>query len=320
MRSVDFLAKRVTVALLTILVAATVNFALFRLAPGNAAQALAHVPGGGARLEHDLSVQFGLDKPEFDQYLLYLKGLVTGHLGVSFQNRQAVSTNLLRELENTVPMVLVGTILAIVIGTVIGIVAAVRLGTWADHVGVAVAMMLYSLPAQWVGLMLVVIFTGILPPSGLESYFLIDPSFWRHILDLAEHMVLPSLTFAITLLGMFVLVARSSMLQTLGEDYILTARAKGLARWAIVRRHALRNAMLPTVTLTALSLGYVVGGAILVEVVFSWPGIGLATYQAVAARDYPMLQGQFLVLAVAVVVCNLAADLLLFRLDPRVRT
>jgi peptide/nickel transport system permease protein len=136
--------------------------------------------------------------------------------------------------------------------------------------------------------------------------------------DVLKHMALPSLTLGLVLYGEYTLIARSAMLETLGEDYVLTARAKGLKPWAIVRRHALPNALLPIVTLVALSLGYIVAGAILIETVFSWPGIGRAVYDAVLQRDYPMLQGAFLLLTISVVVCNLLADLLYFKLDPRI--
>jgi ABC-type dipeptide/oligopeptide/nickel transport system permease component len=136
--------------------------------------------------------------------------------------------------------------------------------------------------------------------------------------DVGVHMLLPALTLGLTLYGEYTLIVRSAMLETLGEDYIMTARAKGLPQNIIVRRHALRNAMLPTTTLIALSLGYIVAGAILIEAVYSWPGIGLAVYDAVTARDYPMLQGAFLILTLSVVFFNLLADLLYFRLDPRI--
>src|SRR5204863_9520422 len=147
-----------------------------------------------------------------------------------------------------------------------------------------------------------------------------DPSWWTHVKDVLSHMLLPSLTLALVLYGQYTLIVRSAMLETLGEDYVLTARAKGLRPWTIVRRHALRNALLPITTLVALSLGYIVAGAILIETVFSWPGIGRAVYEAVLQRDYPMLQGAFLVLTVSVVFFNLVADLLYFKLDPRITT
>jgi len=158
----------------------------------------------------------------------------------------------------------------------------------------------------------------VLPTGGMSNEFLINPSFTTHVRDLAEHIALPALTLGLVLYGEYTLIVRSAMLETLGEDYVLTARAKGLKPWAVLRRHALRNAMLPITTLIALSLGYIVAGAILIETVFSWPGIGRAVYDAVLQRDYPMLQGAFLVLTISVVFFNLIADLLYFRLDPRI--
>jgi peptide/nickel transport system permease protein len=174
------------------------------------------------------------------------------------------------------------------------------------------------MPTHWLGLMLVILFTGTLPTGGMTNDFLINPSFWTHLKDVLTHMLLPSLTLGLVLYGEYTLIVRSAMLETLGEDYVLTARAKGLKPAAILRKHALRNAMLPIATLVALSLGYIVAGAILIETVFSWPGIGRAVYDAVLQRDYPMLQGAFLVLTISVVLFNLAADLAYFKLDPRI--
>ncbi len=148
--------------------------------------------------------------------------------------------------------------------------------------------------------------------------FLVNPTWLEHETDVLRHMALPSLTLALTLYGEYTLIVRSAMLETLGEDYVLTARAKGLSQRAIVIKHALRNATLPIITLIALSLGYIVAGAILIESVYSWPGIGNAVYQAVIERDYPMLQGAFLVLTVSVVFFNFLADILYFSLDPRI--
>jgi peptide/nickel transport system permease protein len=217
-------------------------------------------------------------------------------------------------------MVMLGTLFSIVIGTITGVLAAWRRGTAAEGFTVSTALGFYSMPTHWLGLMLVILFTGTLPVGGMSNDFLINPPFWTHVKDLASHIVLPSLTLGLVLYGEYTLIVRSAMLETLGEDYVLTARAKGLKPRAILRKHALRNAMLPITTLIALSLGYIVAGAILVETVFSWPGIGRAVYDAVLQRDYPMLQGAFLLLTVSVVFCNLVADLLYFKLDPRITT
>jgi peptide/nickel transport system permease protein len=317
-RGADYVLKRVAFAVLTVFIAVTINFALFRLAPGSAVANLARVPHATPETRLALKRQFGLDKSKLAQYGIYLKQLVHGNLGLSFANSQPVSHNLRTALINTVPMVLLGTIFAIVLGTLTGVLAAWRRGTVAESATVTTALGFYSMPTHWLGLMLVILFAGTLPTGGMSNEFLIDPSFWTHFRDLAAHITLPALTLGLVLYGEYTLIVRSAMLETLGEDYILTARAKGLKPWTIVRRHALRNAMLPVATLVALSLGYIVAGAILIETVFSWPGIGRAVYDAVLQRDYPMLQGAFLLLTISVVFFNLVADLLYFKLDPRI--
>ena len=199
-------------------------------------------------------------------------------------------------------------------------IAAWRRGTWAEWTQVSGSLFFYAMPTQWLGLMLIILFAGILPISGISDPFLefSDPSFWTTFVDRMKHMILPALTLGLVLFGEYALITRSALLQTLGEDYILTARAKGLSNRAIVFRHGLRNALLPIVSLIALSVGYLVGGSILVEAVFSYPGIGLEIYEAVFQRDFPMLQGAFLILTISVVLANLVADLLYFKLDPRV--
>ena len=318
MRGADYVLKRVGFAIVTVFVAVTINFALFRLAPGTAVSNLSRVPHATQQLRHALEVQFGLDKSKGEQYVIYLKQLVHGNLGVSYENEQPVSTNLRIELINTLPMVTLGTIFSILIGTFTGVIAAWRRGTKTEALTVSSALGFYAMPTQWLGMMLIILFAGILPTGGMTNEFLLNPGFWQHLRDLASHIVLPSLTLGLVLYGEYTLIVRSAMLETLGEDYILTARAKGLKPWTIVRKHALRNAMLPIATLVALSLGYIVAGAILIEIVFSWPGIGRAVYEAVLQRDYPMLQGAFLLLTISVVICNLIADLLYFKLDPRI--
>ena len=320
MRGADYVIKRTGFAVVTVFVAVTLNFLLFRLAPGSAVSNLSRVPHATQQLRHALEKQFGLDKSKGEQYVIFLKQLVHGNLGISYENEQPVATNLRIELINTLPMVTLGTVFSILIGTLTGVIAAWRRGTPTEAVTVSSALGFYSMPTHWLGLMLIIIFAGTLPTGGMTNEFLLNPGFWQHLKDLGSHILLPSLTLGLVLYGEYTLIVRSAMLETLGEDYILTARAKGLKPWTIVRKHALRNAMLPITTLVALSLGYVVAGAILIETVFSWPGIGRAVYEAVLQRDYPMLQGAFLLLTISVVVCNLIADLLYFKLDPRITT
>jgi len=318
-RRADYVIKRGFFALITIFVAITLNFFLFRVLPGNAVTDLARVPHAGAQLRHALTVEFGLDKPKWQQYLIYLRELAHGNMGVSFYYRQPVTQLLLAALKNTVPMVTVGTVVSIIIGVFTGVLAAWRRSSVADHISTNAAIFFYAFPTQWLGLMLLIVLAKYLPSNGMTWEYLFSPEpFWQHLGDVAQHMVLPALTLVLTAYGSYTLVVRTSVLETLGEDYVLTARAKGLPVRRIVWRHAVRNALLPMVTLIALDFGYIVGGVLLIEVIYSWPGIGLAMYNAVIQRDYPMLEGGFLILAVSVILLNLVSDLVYFRLDPRI--
>jgi ABC-type dipeptide/oligopeptide/nickel transport system permease component len=318
MRGGDYVLKRAGFAVATIFAALTINFFLFRVLPGSAVTNIARVPGASPELRAALTRQFGLDRPVWQQYLAYLGQLAHGNLGISFANQQPVWDNLMLALRNTLPMVLTGTVIAIVIGIATGVLSAVRRGTATDSLSTNLAIAFYAFPTQFIGAMLLIICAGILPSAGMSDPFATNTSTLANIADISKHMILPVLTLVLTLYGENTLIVRSAMLETLGEDQILTARAKGLPRRTIIRRHALRNAMLPTLTMVALSLGAVVTGAILVEVIFSWPGIGSALYQAVLQRDYPMLQGGFLIITVTVITINFFADLLYFRLDPRI--
>jgi ABC-type dipeptide/oligopeptide/nickel transport system permease component len=317
-RGTDYVVKRTLFAIATVFVAVSLNFVLFRALPGDAVSNLSRIPRATPELRAALTREFGLDKPKWEQYVLYLRELGHLNLGVSYANQQPVWDNLRNKLANTIPMATLGTVIAILLGIATGVVSAWRRGTVADHLSTNTAIAFYAVPTQWLGLMLLILFAGVLPANGMSDPYLFNPTMWAKTVDVLRHMALPSATLALTLYGEYTLIVRSSMLETLGEDYVLTARAKGLSSWSVVRGHALRNAMLPTTTLIALSLGYIVAGTILVETVFSWPGIGQAVFKAVADRDYPMLQGAFLVLTLSVVAFNFVADLLYFKLDPRI--
>ncbi|MGI5490431.1 ABC transporter permease [Microtetraspora malaysiensis] len=317
-RGLDLVFRRTAVALITIFCAISLNFLLFRVVPGDAVSNLARVPNSTVAQQQALRHEFGLDRSVGVQYVAYLRELAHGNLGRSFANGQPVSKNLGEALGNTLPMVLLGTVVAILAGIATGVLGAVRRGTRTDRALTVSSLTVYALPAQWVGLLLLFLLGGVFPSGGRVDEFLIEPSPWQHTVDVLWHMTLPSVVVGLTLFGQYALLTRTAMLETLAEDYVLTARAKGLSTPRIVRHHALRNAMLPISTLIALSLGSVVGGVVLIETVFSWPGIGRAIYSAVTSRDYPMLQGAFLVLTVVVVVCNYISDLIYLRLDPRI--
>ena len=320
MTGADYVVKRTVFALMTVFVAVTLNFVLFRAAPGDATSSLRSCRNCTPEFREALHRELGLDKPKLEQYGIYLKDLAQGDLGLSFVTRQPVWNELEKPILNTLPMVGLGYLIAMVLGVVVGVVAAWRRGTFLDWGGVSTSLFFYSMPQQWFGLMLLIIFAGTLPASGVADPFIefTDPSWGTVVLDRLEHMILPSATLGLVLFGQYALIVRSSMLEALGEDYVMTARAKGLSSFAIVRKHALRTSLLPIVTLAAITLGFVIGGDILVEAVFSYPGIGLATYEAVFDRDYPVLQGAFLLLTLSVIVANFIADLLYFKFDPRI--
>ena len=322
MHRTEYVLKRIAFALMTVFVAITINFLLFHALPGSAVTSALRSPHASPELRATLTHEFGLDRSLVQQYLLYLNQLFFhANMGVSFVDSVPVTSTLRTALGNTIPLVFVGTFVAIVVGIATGLLSAWRRSGIVDKVSTNSAIVFYALPTQFIGMVLILIFGKYLPTSQMRNEvenFFSDQSAWSNLTDIARHMVLPALCLALTLFGEYTLVVRSSMLETLGEDYVLTARAKGLPQRRIVVGHALRNAMLPIATLVALSLGYIVAGAILVEIVFTWPGIGRAVYSAVLDRDYPMLQGAFLILTLSVVFFNFVADLLYFKLDPRI--
>jgi ABC-type dipeptide/oligopeptide/nickel transport system permease component len=319
MRGADYFLKRTLFAIVTVFVAITLNFIIFRATPGDAVTGL-RCQFCTVEFKEQLRAELGLDQSKWEQYVIYLKSLAQGDMGRSFVTREPVVDEVLDPLLNTLPMLALGTAFAIVFGILAGVVAAWRRGTFLDWGNLSFSLLFYSLPTQWLGLMLLIVFAGTLPAAGVSDPFLefTDPSWWETFVDRLEHMILPAATIGIVLFGEYALIVRSSLLEALSEDYVLTARAKGLRNFAIVWKHAFRASLLPVATLVALSAGYLVAGAILVEAVFSYPGIGLVTYDAVAERDYPVLQGAFLILTLSVVLANYLADLLYFKLDPRI--
>jgi ABC-type dipeptide/oligopeptide/nickel transport system permease component len=321
-RRADFVIKRTGYAIVTVFVAITLNFFLFRVLPGDAVSGL-RCQSCTPQFKASIRAQYGLDKPKLEQYFIYLDRLAHGDLGTSVYDNQPVWDDIKTPLLNTLPMVAIGTLVSILFGVAAGILSAWRRGTAVDKASLWTSLAFYAMPTQWIGL-LVIFYVAAhvgLPLAGISdpTLTILGPvSTWTFLQDRAEHLFLPALTLGIGLYGEYALIVRSAMLETLGEDYVLTARAKGLSNWGIIRKHGLRNAMLPVVTLIALSLGAIVAGAIVVEDVFSYPGIGLATVDAINHRDWPVLEGIFLLLTVAVIVCNFIADLLYFKLDPRV--
>jgi len=318
-----YLGRKVGQAILTIFAIVILNFILFRMMPGSP-ERLLHNPHLSQQQLDSLRTRWGLDKPLIpDQLVAYLQATAKGDLGVSikFQNRPALEV-ISEFLWPTVLLIGLGEIVAIIIGLTIGAYAGWKRGGAVDRVGTGASLILYSMPYFVIGMPLIIIFAAGLhwfPTSGMSSVSISSQGFLGQLFDIGRHLVLPLATVSLGLIGSYSIIMRSAILETRSEDYMTTARAKGLSDGRMLRSHAFPNALLPMVTIIAINLGYVVAGAITAEIVFNWPGLGTLTINALDERDYPVLQGIFLLLSVAVVIANLAADLLYGLLDPRVR-
>lgn len=321
-----YLLRRIATAFFTIALIVLLNFVLFRAMPGSPERVLlGRMPGVTAEVLEKTRARWGLDKPLFpDQFVAYLESTVQGDLGFSYAARGRPVTDVLAQrLGPTLLLFGLGELLAIILGLALGAYSGWRRGAIVDYLGNGLSLILYSTPYFLLGMgLLLVLATGLgwFPTFGMVTAGATYAGPLEHLLDLARHLALPLATVGLGLVGQYAILMRSSVVETLAEDYITTARAMGLSEGRVLRSHALPNALLPTVTLVAINLGYVVAGAITVEVVFNWPGLGTLTVDALASRDYPVLQGVFLLLSVAVVFANLVADLVYGVLDPRVRT
>jgi peptide/nickel transport system permease protein len=327
-----YLLGRTLWAVVVVFVVITFNFFLFRVLPGDPAKAGSHDPRLSPESIVALTERFGLDKPVFinleqganpldSQYFAYLAALAQGDLGVSYAYRDESVAGMLGEaLVNTMWLILPAQILAIVLGIALGLIAAWRRGTSLDVLSLTFSLFMWSLPTFFLAILLLVFGANYLdlPTAGKQTIGADYDSWWAELVDILRHLAMPTLAFTLVLLGEYMLIMRSSVLDVFSEDYILTAKAKGLSTYRIIRDHALRNAMLPMVALIAINLAFTVSGAIQIEEVFSWPGIGYITVEAIGERDYPVLQGAFLLIAVAVVIANLVADMVYGWLDPRV--
>lgn len=310
---------------LVVLITLTLNFAIPRLAPGSPIDYLVpseQVSTVTPEQRERILAQFGLERPLAEQYWSYLAGIAQGDLGVSTQQGRPVVDMLLERLPWTLVLVGGAIALSLIVGAGAGFLAAARRGGRMEVGGLAFFMFLDSMPPFWIGMLLLVLFSGylnLLPVFGALPLTNAAGGFGL-TLDVAERLVLPLLTLTLVRAGWLFLVARSSLAGELSEDYILMAEAKGLPRRRVVFRHGVRNALLPLVTAVAVEAGTLVGGATVVETVFSYPGLGRLIYESVLSRDYTVLQGAFLLLAVGVIAANLLADLLYPLIDPRVRT
>jgi ABC-type dipeptide/oligopeptide/nickel transport system permease component len=301
-----YVLRRILLGVPVLFLVVTVVFFAFRLIPGDAARILAGDEAPQERVEQ-IRRDLGLDKPAIVQYGTYLANLVRGDLGVSFSSRRPVATEIGSRFWNTFSLALSATALATVLGIAMGVVSALFRGSWPDHVVTLVALLGISVPVFWLGLLMMNLFAvelGWLPAAGYGT--------WRHF-------VMPTIALSVFSIAFITRMTRSSLLETLQQDYVRTARAKGVRERFVLLMHSLRNALLPVTIVVGLRFGYMVGGAVITEEVFAWPGMGRLLILSVAQRDIPLVQGLLLVFATSFVLVNLFVDVLYAFLDPRIR-
>jgi peptide/nickel transport system permease protein len=318
---IRFASKKLASAVLTVFLITCVNFVIFRMAPGDPVRMMFGDPRVSAEQMQKVREQFGLDQSMGGQFISYMKELAKGNMGISFSQKRPVIEAIGERVPNTLILVLTSLIIAIAAGVSLGAMAGWKNGSRFDHIIVSVSLAVYSIPSFALGLILLLVFSfalTIFPLGGMATAASGFTGF-RYILDVGWHLVLPAISIVFWYIGEYVLLTRSAMVDTLGEDYITTARAKGLKEKTIRKGHALRNAILPVVTMSGINFAFALGGVIEAETVFSWPGIGRLTYEAVMKRDYPLLQGIFLIFAISVVLVNLVVDLLYGYIDPRIK-
>ncbi len=319
--SARFVAGKALASLVTLAFVLVFNYFLFRVVAGDPVANLFRGRNLSDSQKEQLRQQFGLDGSQVEQFFRYLEQTVTLNFGRSYTSNEPVMSEIASRAWPTIALVGVSAILSALIGVLLGVIAAWNRGRKSDYAATSFTMTTYSMPDFWLGMLLLVFFAVVLgwfPVGGLSDPNTPDEGL-AYVLDVAWHMFLPALTLTLAYLGEYTLIMRSSLLDTMREDYLVLARAKGLRDVVVRNRHAVPNAMLPVITLVAINLGFVLSGAIAVETIYSWPGLGLLTYQALTGPDLPLLQGLFLVFSASVIVFNFVADLAYAYLDPRVR-
>ena len=296
-----------------------ISFLMIHLAPGDAVFMFIGESGADPEFEAAIRTRLGLDKSLFEQFILYIKGIFSGDLGRSFVLNEDVSKIIFDRAIPTIILMLSSISFGAIFGILIGVYDASKPYSMRDNISMVIALFLYSLPNFWLGQMLIIVFSvnwGLLPVSGMESMILGDKSF---LFDRFTHLVLPTITLGSTLAAFVMRFVRSSMIDVLGQDYILTAKSKGLSERKIFFKHALKNALLPVITYIGLRLGYMLSGAVVIESVFGWPGLGLLMLDALFERDYPLIMGLFIVISLSVTIITFIVDILYTYLDPRIR-
>ena len=317
----DFVARRVFKSVAILLAIVVMNFFLIRLAPGDPASVIAGEAGAAdPKFMSQLREQFGLDKPITTQLAIYVGGIVTFDMGYSYRNQRTVASMVGERLPATLLLTVTAFILALGVGVGLGVLAATRVGTWTDSLITVAALGFYATPLFWVGLMAILLFSvnlGWLPAFGMQTLGT-QMDAGDRLADIARHLVLPTVTLSVFFVAIYARLTRAAMLEVQDMDFVRTARAKGLAPGRILRAHTLRNAILPVITFAGIQAGQLVGGSIVIETVFAWPGIGRLAFEALLQRDYNLLLGVFFLTSVMVIVFNLVTDFVYSLVDPRI--
>jgi peptide/nickel transport system permease protein len=316
-----WLLGKVAAALLTLAFVIVFNFFLFRLV-GDPTTQLARLPGSTPAEIEKLKADYGLDKPLPGQFVDYVGDTLTLDLGISQRSRQPVWDEIKAAIPWTLLLVGTGTLAATLLGSWLGVIAATKRGKRTDDGLLSFSLFTYAAPEYWIGIILILVFAVWIPifPAGLQMSPGVDfANWWDQAVDVLDHLILPATAMTLMLLGQYFLIMRSSMVDVLTEDFVTVKRATGLPWNRVVRSHAVPNALLPLVTVAAIQFGLVAGGAITIETIFSWPGLGELSFTAINDKDFPVLEGTFLVFSVGVILANLIADCLYFYLDPRVQ-
>jgi len=316
-----FIAQRLAKAIVVLFAIVVLNFMLIRMAPGDPAVVMAGEAGASDQMfVNQLREKFGLDKPLPEQLFIYVKGIATLDLGFSFRQQAPVSQLIVERLPATLLLTLTAFAISLLLGILFGTLAARFAGTWLDTAVTIFSLIFYATPLFWVALMAILLFSVTvdwLPSFGYETVGA-NYTGLAHVLDVGAHLILPATTIGLFFMATYSRMTRASMLEVQRHDFVKTARAKGLRNAVIQRRHVLRNALLPVVTLAGLQAGTLVGGAVLTETVFAWPGIGRLMYEALLQRDYNLLLGVFVVCSAMVLAFNLITDLIYRSVDPRI--
>lgn len=321
MRPLGFIAGWMIKAIAVVLAITILNFFLIRMAPGDPAIVLAGEAGAAdAQFLEQVRSDFGLDKPIPVQLAAYVGNVLTLDLGQSYRAQRPVADMLFERLPATLLLTGSAYLFALLLGPLLGALAATRPRTLFDSLLMVMALFFYATPIFWVGLLLILVFSvqlGWLPPFGMQSLIPVSGT-WNQMADVARHLILPALTLGLFYIAVYVRLTRASMLETASLDYVKTARAKGLPEWRVATAHILRTALLPIITFAGLQAGHLVGGAVVVETVFAWPGIGRLAFDALFQRDYNLILGVFLLSALMVVFFNMITDILVRLADPRI--